>query len=124
MRHAAASLVPFSWLGHANGAHGVLPLLQHMGLFACLFWGQIGVQARKQGYFDVSRGVRKCMWGCRLGAGLEDWCASAGSAGCWLRLATQPDCLCRQRSFDLPPVLVAVSPHLVLAAPDVRRPPS
>lgn len=21
------------------------------GLFSCLFWGQIGVQARKQGYF-------------------------------------------------------------------------
>ncbi|KAF6260938.1 photosystem I reaction center subunit O [Scenedesmus sp. NREL 46B-D3] len=25
-------------------------LTWHMGLFACIFWGQIGVQARKQGY--------------------------------------------------------------------------
>lgn len=30
----------------------ILMITWHMGLFACLFWGQIGVQARKQGYFD------------------------------------------------------------------------
>lgn len=27
-------------------------LTWHIGLFACLFFGQIGFQARKQGYFD------------------------------------------------------------------------
>merc|ERR1712216_306747 len=27
-------------------------LTWHMGLFACMMFGQIGVQARKQGYFD------------------------------------------------------------------------
>ncbi|KAL4430381.1 hypothetical protein ABPG77_002187 [Micractinium sp. CCAP 211/92] len=30
----------------------ILMVTWHIGLFACLFWGQIGVQARKQGYFD------------------------------------------------------------------------
>ncbi|PSC67374.1 photosystem I subunit O [Micractinium conductrix] len=30
----------------------ILMVTWHMGLFACLFWGQIGVQARKQGYFN------------------------------------------------------------------------
>ena len=27
-------------------------LTWHLGLFACMMFGQIGVQARKQGYFD------------------------------------------------------------------------
>lgn len=30
-------------------------IVYHAGLFACIFFGQIGLQARKQGYFETSK---------------------------------------------------------------------